>query len=82
LKKRKLFGQKWYPVPSFLIDEKKMFLLNICYMMISENEKYNLRYLLTLLNSNLLFWIFKQISPKLYGKRLRFIKQYVEEFPI
>lgn len=80
--KEKIIWSEMVPTPSFLIDKNKTYLLNTCYMLISENKNYDLRYLLALLNSNLLFWIFKQISPKLYGKRLRFIKQYVEEFPI
>jgi hypothetical protein len=78
--KEKIIWTEMTSTPSFLIDDKNFVLLNSSYMMVSENDNYNLRYLLNL-NSNLLFWVFKQISPKLYGKRLRFIRQYVEKLP-
>jgi type I restriction-modification system DNA methylase subunit len=81
-KREKIIWAEISPKPSFLIDNENLFLLNTSYMIISENEDYNLYYLLSLLNSNLLFWIFNQISPQIEGKRLRYVKQYVEQLPI
>src|SRR5690606_33192937 len=80
--REKIIWTEMTPHPSFLIDNGKYLLLNTSYMMIINNNNYNLKYINALLNSNLLFWVFQKISPKLYGKRLRFIRQYVEKLPI
>lgn len=81
-KKEKIIWAEISPKPSFLIDKEKFYLLNTSYMIVSKNVNYNLRYLLSLLNSNVLFWVFQQISPQIEGKRLRYVKQYVEQLPI
>ncbi|CEA14528.1 Eco57I restriction-modification methylase domain-containing protein [Methanobacterium formicicum] len=80
--KEKIIWTEMTPKPSFLIDKEKYFLLNTSYMLIIDNENFNLNYVTALLNSNLLFWIFLKMSPKLYGQRLRFIHQYVKKLPI
>lgn len=79
--KEKIIWTEMTPNPSFTLDNQGMYLLNTNYS-ITVNNAYDLRYLLSLLNSNLLFFIFKRISPKLYAKRLRFVRQYVAQLPI
>ena len=80
--KPKIIWAEISPEPSFLIDNNNLFLLNTSYMITSSSKEYELGYLLILLNSNLLFWVFKQISPQIEGKRFRYVKQYVEQLPI
>ena len=55
-------------------------MINTAYLI--NSEKINLKYLLGLLNSNVIFWIFKHISYNLGENSYRFIKQFVEKLPI
>ena len=66
--------------PSFTLDFEKHYLGNTAYIM--NSESINLKYLLGLLNSNVLFWIFKKICYNLGNKGFRFIKNFVEQLPI
>ena len=66
--------------PCFIYDEKGYFLNNSAYFMYS--EKINLKYLNAILNSNLLFWYFKDIGTDYGGKAHPYRKIYVEQLPI
>ena len=66
--------------PSFTLDLEKHYLGNTAYIMNSDN--IDLKYLLGLLNSNVLFWIFQKICYNLGNKGFRFIKNFVEQLPI
>ena len=66
--------------PSFTLDFEKHYLGNTAYIMNSDN--IDLKYLLGLLNSNVLFWIFQKICYNLGNKGFRFIKNFVEQLPI
>ncbi|KAF5062109.1 hypothetical protein DSECCO2_308330 [anaerobic digester metagenome] len=79
--KEKIIWAEIAPEPRFCIDGAKLYCETSCFIMVKP-KKYDLRYLASLLNSNLLLWIFKQISPQIEGKRLRYKKQYVEQLPI
>ena len=46
------------------------------------SDSIDLKYLLGLLNSNVLFWIFQKICYNLGNKGFRFIKNFVEQLPI
>ena len=66
--------------PSFTFDSEGYYLGNTAYIINSDN--INLKYLLGLLNSNVLFWIFKKICYNLGKNGFRFIKNFVEQLPI
>ena len=66
--------------PSFTFDSDKYYLGNTAYIINSDN--INLKYLLGLLNSNVLFLIFKKICYNLGKNGFRFIKNFVEQLPI
>jgi len=68
--------------PSFTLDTDRLFLLNTCYLMTLDNENYDLKYLLALINSKLIYWQFRFISTSVRGGYLRYTKQYVEKIPI
>ncbi|MGA2675797.1 MAG: TaqI-like C-terminal specificity domain-containing protein [Methanobacterium sp.] len=82
IKEKRIEEAKVAYKPSFTIDYDGFFLSNTSYMMTSSDQNLNLKYLLVLLNSNLLFWTFKHITKYSWEKGLRFIKQYVEQLPI
>ena len=60
--------------------QKKNYLSNTAYLI--NSEKINFKYLLGLLNSNVIFWIFKHVSYNLGENSYRFIKQFVKQLPI
>lgn len=78
--KEKIIYGEMSPEPHFTYDNGKYYLANTAYLISS--EKINLKYLLGLLNSKLLFWMFKHISYSLGKSSLRFIKTFVEQLPI
>jgi hypothetical protein len=80
--KNKIIWSEMAPKPYFTLDKNRYILLDTMFLLTLENHDYDIMYLLTLLNSNLLFWIFKQTSPQIEGNRLRFKKQYIENLPI
>jgi hypothetical protein len=69
-------------VPSFFLDNKSYLSLNTIYILTLDNDSFDLRYILALLNSKLLFWIFKQLGSTLGERGLRYFKQFVELLPI
>lgn len=68
--------------PKFTLDTDRLFLLNTCYLMTLDNENYDLRYLIALINSKLICWQFRSISTSVRGGYWRYTKQYVEKIPI
>lgn len=78
--KEKIIYSEISKEPSFTLDLEKHYLGNTAYIMNSED--INLKYLLGLLNSNVLFWIFQKICYNLGKKGFRFIKNFVEQLPI
>lgn len=63
--------------PSFVWIEDEIYFNNTCYM-IANSEKY----LVSILNSNLIKWYFPKISSNLSAKGSRYFKQFVETIPI
>lgn len=68
--------------PSFSIDRNNLFMVASMFFLTSRNREYDLNYILAILNSNLLFWMFKHISSSLGGKGLRYFKHFVEQLPV
>jgi hypothetical protein len=79
--KEKIIWAEIAPRPRFTIDNNNLFFETTIFFITKSND-FELKYLVTLLNSNLLFWVFNQISPQIEGKRLRYKKLYVERLPI
>jgi hypothetical protein len=80
--KEKIIWSELSNIPSFLIDENNFLVLDTLLFMTIENVEYNLGYFCSLLNSKLVFWLFKQMSSSLGVKGLRFKKIYVDQIPI
>jgi len=61
-----------------------LFCLNTVYYLTRSNKlaKYDSRYLISVLNSNFLDYLFESMSPKVRGGYLRYKTQYVEQLPI
>ena len=69
---------------NFTLNDEKYYCLNTCYIITpkKEYEEY-LKYILGLLNSKVLEFYFKQISPRMSGSgRYRYIKHYLKQLPI
>ena len=81
-KKEKIIWGEIALKPAFTLDFNRLFLLNTCYLMTLDNENYDLKYLVALLNSKLIYWLFRYISTSVRGGYLRYTKQYVEKIPI
>nr|WP_243687994.1 TaqI-like C-terminal specificity domain-containing protein [Methanobacterium formicicum] len=69
--KEKIIWTEMTPKPSFLIDKEKYFLLNTSYMLIIDNENFNLNYVTALLNSNLLFLDIFKDEPKVIWAKVK-----------
>ena len=68
---------------NFAFDEDGVFLDHDCYGIILEDKKReNYLYILGLLNSHLLEFYLKQISPYASGKYYRYMTGYLEKLPI
>jgi hypothetical protein len=80
--KEKIVWSDMSTSPSFYKDNASYFSINTVYILTLENDNYNLDYLLALLNSKLLFWIFRQLGSTIGDKGLRYFKQFVELLPI
>ena len=78
--KEKIIYSEISKEPSFTLDSKNYFLGNTAYIL--NSNSINLKYLLGLLNSNVLFWIFKLVCYQLGSNGFRFIKIFVEQLPI
>ncbi|EMX1728536.1 Eco57I restriction-modification methylase domain-containing protein [Campylobacter jejuni] len=62
----------------FMLDNSNFFINQTCYMLISPYNKY----LIGILNSNIIFYYMQQISSNLGEGAFRWIKQYIEKLPI
>jgi len=66
----------------FALDFDKVYSLNTSYVIDLDNFKHDPKYLLGLINSSLLEFFFKQLSPFISGGYHRYINQYLEQLPI
>jgi hypothetical protein len=67
---------------NFVLDSKGYYCLNVIYAINPDTGKVNSEYLLGTLNSQLLEFYFKHISPFISGGYYRYITQYLERLPI
>ena len=64
---------------TFVLDSSNLFMNNTCYFMNTTNSN---KFVLSVLNSNLMNWYFRNISAQLGKKGLRHFSIYVEKIPI
>ena len=76
--KEKVVWAEMTNAPSFIYDNNSFFINQTCYFLIHEHNKY----LLGILNSNLIHNYMKSISSNLGDGAFRWIKQYIEKLPI
>lgn len=76
--KEKLIWLEMSPISNFTYSTENIFVLNTAYIMTGDS----LKYLLSVINSSLLSWYFPLISTDVRGNTRRYIKQYVQNFPI
>jgi len=68
---------------NFAFDEDSVFLDHDCYgIILKDKRRNNYLYILGLLNSHLLEFYLKQISPYASGKYYRYMTGYLEQLPI
>lgn len=67
---------------NFVLDANAYYCLNVIYAINLDTTKVNPKHLLGLLNSTLLEFYFKHISPFISGGYYRYITQYLERLPI
>ncbi|EAH8156840.1 class I SAM-dependent DNA methyltransferase [Campylobacter coli] len=77
-KKEKIVWAEMTNSPSFIYENNNFFINQTCYFL---NYKDN-KYLLGILNSNLIYSYMKNISSSLGEGAFRWIKQYIEKLPI
>ncbi|EPZ0224498.1 class I SAM-dependent DNA methyltransferase [Campylobacter jejuni] len=78
--KEKLGWQRITQEPSFILEKEYILLDSMAFMV--ANSKNELKYLLGFLNSNLIFYYFKNIGHLYSDKGFLLSNQYVEKFPI
>ena len=78
--KEKILYAEIVPEPRFVYDNDGFFMEATGFML--NSSTINLKYLVALLNSNLLFWYFKDIGYNLGGKGFRYKKIFIEQLPI
>ena len=78
--KEKIMYSTIAPEPRFIFDINKHYILDSGFIMTSET--INLKFLIALLNSKLLFWYFKDICYSLSTKGFQFKKIFLEQLPI
>ena len=78
--KDKIIYQEICQEASYALDECKSFIGNTGYIMTS--KKYNLKVLLSLLNSKLYWWFFKNNNVILGDSAIRMLGMYIEVLPI
>ena len=78
--KEKILYAEIVPEPRFVYDNDGFFMEATGFML--NSTTINLKYLVALLNSNLLFWYFKDIGYNLGGKGFRYKKIFIEQLPI
>jgi len=76
--KGKVVWLEMSPISNFTFNNDVLFVLNTAYIMLGDS----LKYILAVINSSILSWYFPFISTDVRGKTRRYIKQYVENFPI
>lgn len=76
--KEKIVWAEMTNTPSFIYESDSFFINQTCYFLTHENNKY----LLGILNSNLIHYYMKCISSNLGDGAFRWIKQYTEKLPI
>ena len=76
--KEKIVWAEMTDTPSFMYDNNNFLTNQTCYFLIHEHNKY----LLGILNSNLIHNYMKSISSNLGDGAFRWIKQYIEKLPI
>ena len=79
-KKEKIIYSTISTEPCFIYDDEGFYLNNSAYFLLSNS--INLKYLNSILTSNLLFWYFKDIGTDYGGKAHPYRKIYVEQLPI
>ncbi|HDV6578689.1 TPA: class I SAM-dependent DNA methyltransferase [Campylobacter lari] len=78
--KEKIGWQRVTQEPSFILENECVLLDSMAFMV--GNSKNELKYLLGFLNSNLIFYYFKNIGHLYSDKGFLLSNQYVEKFPI
>ena len=78
--KEKIIYSEIVSEPRFVYDSNKFYMEATGFIL--NSSKINLKYLVSLLNSNLLFWYFKEIGYNLGGKGFRYKKIFIEQLPI
>lgn len=76
--KDKIVWLEMSPRPNFAYSDTPLFVLNTSYILTGKN----LKWLLAVLNSEIMDFYFPLISTDVRGKTRRYIKQYVEFLPI
>ncbi len=78
--KEKIMYGEIVPEPRFIFDNGTFYMEATGFIL--NSNSINLKYLLGLLNSKLLFWYFKDIGYNLGGKGYRYKKIFIEQIPI
>ncbi|ECK7874923.1 class I SAM-dependent DNA methyltransferase [Campylobacter jejuni] len=78
--REKIGWQRITQEPSFILEKEYILLDSMAFMV--ANSKNELKYLLGFLNSNLIFYYFKNIGHLYSDKGFLLSNQYVEKFPI
>ena len=78
--KEKIIYSEIVPEPRFVYDDENYYMEATGFLLSSSS--INLKYLVSLLNSKLLFWYFKDIGYNLGGKGYRYKKIFIEQLPI
>lgn len=76
--KEKIVWTEMTREPCFTYDISQVFVNQTCYIFTSPYSKY----LIGILNSNIIFYYMQQISSNLGDGAFRWIKQYIEKLPI
>ncbi|EAL2459985.1 class I SAM-dependent DNA methyltransferase [Campylobacter lari] len=76
--KEKIVWAEMTREPCFTYDISQVFVNQTCYIFTSPYSKY----LIGILNSNIIFYYMQQISSNLGDGAFRWIKQYIEKLPI
>lgn len=81
-KKEKIIWQRIAYKPAFCFEDQESLILDSLSFLTIDNPNYNLKYLLSILNSNLFVWFLSQ-TGHIYGDRGFLVaNQYLERFPI
>ena len=78
--KEKIIYSAISPEPSFAYDDNNNYILNSGFIL--NSNSINIKYLIALLNSKLLFWYFKDICNSLSTKGFQYKEIFVEQLPI